>query len=394
MAVDAPANAEAGTAAPVPEAPRATALRDRHLALGARMIPFAGWLMPVQYQGILAEHRAVRDAGGLFDLGHMGQVEVAGADALSFLQAVTTNDVAALAPGAAHYSLLSNEQGGVIDDIIVYRRPLPIESPAFMVVVNASNREKDVDWLRQQRAARPELDVDVEDRSDETGMIAIQGPKVGEIVARLTDADLAPLAPFSWVEAEVAGVPAMVARTGYTGEDGFEFYVPNGRAGELWDALLAAGRGDGLVPVGLGARDTLRLEARMPLYGNELADDIGPLEAGLGWAVKLDKGEFVGRASMARMKETGPPRRTVGFKLRERSGAPRHGHEVRAEGRPVGQVTSGAFSPTLGENIGLALIEREAAGVGRPLEVVIRGRAVPAVQVKLPFYRRPGAGKN
>jgi len=375
-----------------PDQLRETALRDRHVALGARMIPFAGWLMPVQYQGILNEHRAVRTAAGLFDLGHMGQVEVAGPDALVFLQGVTTNDVAALAPGAAQYSMLPNEQGGVVDDIIVYRRPEPAEPPSFMVVVNASNREKDLDWLRRQRQTGPDLDVAIDDASDRTGMIAIQGPWAASIVAELTEDDLSTLPPFHWRAAAVAAVPAMVARTGYTGEDGFEFYVPNERVGDLWDALLAAGRDEGLVPVGLGARDTLRLEARMALYGNELSDEIGPLEAGLGWAVKLDKGPFVGREAIAAMKETGVPRRTVGFKLLERAGSPRHGYEVRVDGRRVGEVTSGALSPTLGENIGLALVEREVAGVGQPLQIVVRDRLVPAIQVKLPFYRRPGAG--
>lgn len=371
---------------------RATALHDRHVALGARMIPFAGWSMPVHYSGILNEHRAVRGAAGLFDLGHMGQVDVRGTDALPFLQAVTTNDVAVLEPGAAQYALLPNEHGGVIDDIIVYRRPEPAAPPSYMVVVNASNREKDVAWLRHQRAAHPEFDVVVDDASAETGMIAIQGPRAEAIVADVTNADLGSLPAFHWRSAEVAGVPTMIARTGYTGEDGFEFYVADVHVGRLWDALLAAGRGHGLLPVGLGARDTLRLEARMPLYGNELADDIGPLEAGLGWAVKLDKGPFPGRDRIAAMKEAGAPRRTVGFRLLDRSGAPRHGFVVRSDGRPVGHVTSGALSPTLNENIGLALVERAAAGVGRPLEVMVRGRAVPAVQVKLPFYRRPSSG--
>ena len=365
-----------------------TPLRERHEALGARLVPFAGWLMPVQYTGILQEHRAVRSAAGLFDLGHMGQVEVSGPDALPFLQQVTTNDVAALEPGRAQYSLLPNERGGVVDDIIVYRRP---SGDGYMVVVNASNAAKDVAWLRQQRAARPGLDATVEDASDRTGMIAIQGPRAAAIVQRLTEVDLSTIDGFHWVEGAVAGVPAKIARTGYTGEDGFEFYTAIDRVGDLWDALLRAGAAEGLVPVGLGARDTLRLEARMPLYGNELADDIGPLEAGLGWAVKLDKGDFVGREAIAAMKESGASRRTVGFKLVERGGAPRAHYEVQVDGRAVGQVTSGAFSPTLGENIGLALVDREVAGVGKPLDVVIRGKPVRAVQVKTPFYRRADA---
>ena len=367
---------------------KVTPLRDRHRALGARMVPFAGWLMPVQYGGILDEHRAVRTAAGLFDLGHMGQVDVSGPDALPFLQYVTTNDVAALDAGQAHYSLLPNERGGLVDDIIVYRRP---SGDGYMVVVNASNAAKDVAWMLARRAERPDLDVQVEDISDEFGMVAIQGPLAETIVQERTDVDLSTLEYFWWIDGVVGGIPTMIARTGYTGEDGFEFYVPIGRVGELWDALLRAGDGHGLVPVGLGARDTLRLEARMSLYGNELGEEINPLEAGLGWAVKLDKGPFVGRDAIAAMRDAGPPRRTVGFKLVERGGSPRAHYEVRQDGRPVGHVTSGAFSPTLGENIGLALVERDAAGVGRPLEVMVRGRPIGATQVKTPFYRRPAA---
>jgi aminomethyltransferase len=376
--------ATAAEDAPLKETP----LRERHVALGARMVPFAGWLMPVQYAGILQEHRAVRSAAGLFDLGHMGQVEIEGPDALPFLQSVTTNDVAALAPGQAQYSLLPNERGGVVDDVIIYRHPV---GDGYMVVVNASNAAKDLAWLRARRAERPDLEVAVEDASDRYGMIAIQGPRAEAIVDRLTDAPLATLGPFRWIDAVVAGIPLKIARTGYTGEDGFEFFPPINRVAELWDALLTAGGEDGLRPIGLGARDTLRLEARMSLYGNELADDVSPLEAGLGWAVRLDKGPFVGREAVAAQKETGPPRRTVGFRLLERGAAARAGHEVRVDGRTVGRVTSGAFSPTLGENIGLALVERDAAGVGRPLDVVVRNRPLPAVQVKTPFYRRSPA---
>ncbi|MEA2531239.1 MAG: aminomethyltransferase, partial [Thermomicrobiales bacterium] len=228
----------------------------------------------------------------------------------------------------------------------------------------------------------------VKDISDRTGMIAIQGPAAERITQVLTDLDLSGMPYWSWHRATVAGAAAMMARTGYTGEDGFEFYTSIDDIGPLWDALMEAGKAEGIVPVGLGARDTLRLEARMPLYGQELADDIGPLEAGLGWAVKLDKGDFVGRDHIAAMKESGPPRRTVGFKLTERGGSPRTHYEVRVEGRPVGEVTSGAMSPTLGENIGLALVETDVAGIGKPLEVVVRDRPVAAVQVKTPFYKR------
>ncbi len=368
---------------------RQTPLADRHVALGARMIPFAGWLMPVQYAGQIAEHKAVRSAAGLFDLGHMGQVEVEGPDALPFLQWVASSDIASIEPGEAIYGMLPNERGGVIDDILVYRRP---DRDGYMVVVNASNRDKDVAHFHAQRDAHPEWDVRVQDVSDDTGMIAIQGPAAPGIVAKLTDDDLDAIGPFRWAQGTIAGTPMMVARTGYTGEDGFEFYTALADAPALWDALLAAGADAGLMPVGLGARDTLRLEARMPLYGNEIGDDISPLEAGLGWAVALDKGPFVGREAIAALKAAGAPRRTVGFRMLERGGAPRHGYPVLVDGRLVGQVTSGAPSPTLGENIGLALIEREAAGVGKPLEIEIRGKTVRAEQVKLPFYRRGAAG--
>jgi aminomethyltransferase len=367
---------------------RETALRSRHEDLGARLIPFAGWLMPVQYSGVIDEHRTVRSAAGLFDLGHMGQVRVTGTDALPYLQLVTTNDVSKLEPGDAQYSLLPNEQGGVIDDIIVYRLP---DEPGYLVVVNAANHAKDVAWMKQQRSSRAELAVDVEDVSDSMGMIAIQGPLASEIVAGLTETDLSGLEPFHAQRATVAGLPVLVARTGYTGEDGFEFYVPQEQTAALWDALISAGAPRGLKPIGLGARDTLRLEARMPLYGNELADDISPIEAGLGWAVKLDKGPFIGREVIAGVKESGPSRKTVGFRLLERAGSARHGYPVELDGRDVGVVTSGAHSPTLGAEIGLALVEADVAGVGKPLDIVIRSRPVMAEQVKLPFYRRARA---
>jgi aminomethyltransferase len=351
------------------------------------MVPFAGWSMPVQYQGILDEHRAVREAAGLFDLGHMGEVDVHGPDALPFLQYITTNDVSKLEPGEAQYSLLPNEQGGVVDDIIIYRRPTA-DPTDFMVVINAANHDKDVAWMQRQRELRWDLDVSVTDISLQTGMIAIQGPRAEQIAQPLTGVDLSTIEYFTWIQATVAGVAAMIARTGYTGEDGFEFYTAIGDISTVWDALMAEGADKGLVPVGLGARDSLRLEARMPLYGNELADDINPLEAGLGWAVKLDKGEFIGRPAIAAMKESGAPRRTVGVELTQRSGAPRSHYEVQVDGRPVGYVTSGMMSPPLGCNIGLALVDRDVAGVGKPLDVIIRGKPVPGIQRKTPFYRR------
>jgi len=363
-----------------------TALLDRHKALGARVVPFAGWEMPVQYEGILAEHRAVRTAAGLFDLGHMGQVDITGPDALAFLQYTTTNDVSTLGPGEAKYGLLPNEQGGVVDDIIVYRNPEGHEG--YMVCVNASNTDRDVAWWQELRDRRPDLDVAVRDVSAELGMIAIQGPHAEAIVKRVTDVPVEDIDYFSWLIGTIAGVEARIARTGYTGEDGFEFYAPIGQIGQIWDALMEAGLQDGIAPIGLGARDTLRLEARMPLYGQELGDDISPYEAGLGWAVSLTKGDFVGREPMEKVKLEGPKRRTVGFTTVGRTGAPRTRNPVAVDGEEIGTVTSGTFSPTLQQNIGLALIARSYAGVGKPLQVIVRGKPVEAVQVKTPFYKR------
>ncbi|HEV2074387.1 MAG TPA: glycine cleavage system aminomethyltransferase GcvT, partial [Thermomicrobiales bacterium] len=354
--------------------------------LGARIIPFAGWEMPVQYEGIIAEHRAVRSRAGLFDLGHMGQFAVAGPDALAFLQYTTTNDLSTLDPGQAKYTLLSNENGGVIDDLIVYRNPEGEDG--YMVVMNASNGDRDVDWWQEMRAKRDDMNVSLQNTSPEIGMIAIQGPHAEEITQKIASIPLGNIDYFAWQNGEIAGVSTKIARTGYTGEDGFEFYASNDEIGAVWDALMDAGKDSNLVPVGLGARDTLRLEARMPLYGQELGDDISPYEAGVGWAVSLDKGDFVGRDRMAQVKEQGPERRTVGFRMTGRGGAPRTHYPVQLDGEEIGEVTSGAMSPTLGENIGLALIKRSAAGVGKPLQVIVRGKPVDAVQVKTPFYKR------
>jgi aminomethyltransferase len=368
----------------VPELKR-TPLAGRHEQLGARMVEFAGWYMPVQYQGIIEEHRTVRNAAGLFDLGHMGQVDVRGPDALAFLQYVATNDVSALEPGQAQYSLLLYQSGGVVDDIIIYRRP---DASGYFVVVNASNLEKDFNWLLQHRQERGDLDVTLTNISGETGMIAIQGPKAVGFLQQLTDADLASVPGFSAINATVDGVSCMVGRTGYTGEDGFEIYCPIEHTAQIWDRLLEVGGPEGLRPIGLGARDTLRLEAKMALYGNELSPGITPLEAGLGWAVKLDKGPFIGSEALALQKAAKVPRRLVGFKMVERGGSPRSHYEVQVDGQPVGFVTSGTASPTLGENIGLALIDRTATGVGKPLDIIIRGKPVRAVQVRTPFYQR------
>lgn len=363
-----------------------TPLTECHVALGGRMVPFAGWNMPVQYEGVIAEHNAVRTAAGLFDLGHMGQFSVTGPDALAFLQYTTTNDLSGLEPGQAKYTLLGNPDGGVIDDLIVYRNPEGEEG--YMVCMNASNSAADSAWWFKQSSEHPEFNVTLEDISPRTGMIAIQGPNAQAIVARITDADLDSIDYFSWANGTVAGVSAKIARTGYTGEDGFEFYTAINDIAAVWDALLEAGKDDGLVPVGLGARDTLRLESRMPLYGQELGMTISPYEAGLGWAVSLTKGDFIGREPMAAVKANKPQRKAVGFKYVGRGGAPRTHYPVAVDGEEIGEVTSGTFSPTLGENIGLALIKSEFAGIGKPLDIIVRGKPVEAVQVKVPFYKR------
>lgn len=349
------------------------------------MIDFAGWYMPVQYSGIIDEHRAVRSSAGLFDLGHMGQVEVTGPDALAYLQYVATNDVAKLQPGQAQYALLLYPTGGVVDDIIIYRRP---SGEGYFVVINAANTAKDVSWLQEQRAKRADLNVNVRDVSGVTGMIAIQGPRAAAIVARVASDNLSDQEYFTSRETNIASVPCLAGRTGYTGEDGWEFYCPIDRIGDVWDALMEAGKPHSLQPIGLGARDTLRLEARMPLYGNEMSEEINPYEAGLGWAVKLDKGDFIGRTALVTAKEQGIARRTVGFKMTERGGAPRAHYDVQVDGQTIGFVTSGTASPSLGENIGLALIDKAHAGIGKPLDIMIRGKPVAAVQVKTPFYKR------
>jgi aminomethyltransferase len=349
------------------------------------MVEFAGWYMPVQFTGIIDEHNAVRHHAGLFDLGHMGQVDIRGDDALSYLQYITTNDVSKLEPGQAQYSMLLLPTGCPIDDIIVYRRP---DGDGFFVVVNAANAERDVAWMREQREKRSDLDVSVEDVSNVTGMIAIQGPQAESILQRITEDELSEVEYFSAIETNVNQVPCMVARTGYTGEDGFEIYCPIDQTLAIWDRLLEVGEEDGVQPIGLGARDTLRLEAKMALYGNELSESITPLEAGLSWAVKLDKGDFIGRDALVKQKEEGVNRRLVGFKMVERGGVPRAHYDVQVDGKNVGFVTSGTSSPTLGENIGLALIDKSYAGVGKPLQIIIRGKAVGAEQIRTPFYKR------
>ncbi len=362
---------------------RRTPLYDAHRAAGARFTEFGGWEMPVQYTGILAEHALVRRSAGLFDVSHMGEIEVRGPGALALCQRVGTNDAAKLAVGRAQYTPWCDPQGGTIDDTILYRTG----EDRYLFCVNASNTETCVAWIREQSAHVP--GVEVIDASDSYALLALQGPRAVEVAARAGAPDLARLERFACATTTVAGVRVLAARTGYTGEDGFELFTPPADAVTLWQALLGVARDDLEVgPVGLGARDTLRLEAGLPLYGHELARDISPLEAGLGWAVKLDKGEFIGRDALLAQKRNGLARRLIGLKLTG-PGIARAGYPVLAAGAPVGKVTSGTKSPTLGIAIALALVASES--LDAPLAVEIRGRAVPAERVALPFYRRAAA---
>ena len=358
-----------------------TALIGVHRALGARLIEFGGWLMPVQYTGILDEHRAVRERAGLFDLSHMGELFVEGDDAGDALAAALVTDPRTLAEGRAQYSMIVAPDGGVIDDLIVYR----LGPERFLVVANAGNAAVVSDELAARLGSwRAVLD----DRSLATSLVAIQGPRAAEVLAPLTDVDLPSLRYYAIAEGQVAGVPALVARTGYTGEDGFEIFVDWARGPEIWEALAKAGEAAGVVPAGLGARDTLRLEAGMPLYGNELDRRTNPFEAGLGRVVKLDKpGDFIGREALARVATAGPAKQLVGMVITGR-GIARHGYPVLDDADRVGVVTSGTHSPTLGKPIAMAYVEPGESEPGTILSVEIREQPVAAEVVPLPFYKR------
>ncbi len=346
-----------------------------------RCIDFGGWDLPVQFYGIQKEHEAVRERAGLFDVSHMGEVMFSGKGTEAFLQKMLTNDVTRLQDGQAQYTLMCYPNGGVVDDLLVYR----IHENLYMLVLNASNIDKDIDWLKQHL---PD-DVLLNNISEQTALIALQGPLAGSIMSKAAGTDaLTELSSFTFVtDVKLYGAEVIISRTGYTGEDGFEIYCPAEQAGEIWKGLLAAGEDDGLIACGLGARDTLRFEAKLPLYGQELSADITPLEAGLGFFVKLDKGDFIGRDILAEQKQNGVPRKLVGIELLDR-GIPRSHYPVFREGRQIGEVTTGTQSPTLKRNLGLALIEASSAELGTPLEVEIRGKQLKAEVVKAPFYKR------
>lgn len=345
------------------------------------MVDFGGWEMPQQYTSIRDEHLAVRKAAGLFDVSHMGRFRITGDATVDFLQRLVTNDVSVLRPGQAQYNLMCNETGGVVDDLVVY-----CSEDGFLAVVNASNREKDLEWMR---AHAPE-GVEIEDRTFELALVAFQGPEA----ERLLPADgLADLAYFGFRRAEVAGVSAVVSRTGYTGEDGFELMVRSENVGQVWDSILEHGREHGVLPAGLGARDAARLEAALRLWGNDMDETVSAYEAGLGWTVKLDKGEFVGRDALAKVKADGPRRQLVGLRMQPGDIA-RHGAAVSAGDRRLGVVTSGTHSFFLGYPIALALVEARSLQVGDRAAVEVRGREAPAEIVKLPFYRGSARSLN
>jgi aminomethyltransferase len=355
-----------------------TPLHNRHVAAGGKIVPFAGFEMPVQYRtGITAEHKAVRETAGLFDVSHMGEFMVRGPGALDLIQRISVNDASKIEVGQAQYSAMCLETGCVIDDLIIYRF-----ADRYMLVVNASNMEKDLAWVLKHAA---DFEVDVEDVSDATGLLALQGPAAREILRPLANIDVDDVKYYRFVEGEVAGVPAVISGTGYTGEDGFELYVGAEHAAALWDALLAKGEGAGLIPAGLGARDSLRLEVGYALYGNDLDEEHTTLESGLGWVTKLDKGDFIGREALAVQKEAGVGRRLVGLRLEGR-GFPRPGYEVLSDGEVVGQLTSGTVSPSLGFGVAMGYVRADLSKADTRLQIDVRGKPMDVVVQRPPFY--------
>jgi aminomethyltransferase len=356
-----------------------TPLYAAHRRAGARIVEFAGWDMPVQYTGVISEHLAVRSRAGLFDVSHMGEIEIRGPDAEAFCQQISANDIARVKVSQAQYNLLLNDRGGVVDDVIFYR----IERDHFMVCVNAANTEKDFRWIREHAAGR----VEIENISERYAQLALQGPASEKILQGLTNLRLADVKSFYFVFGAVGGAHCLVARTGYTGENGFEVYCSGADAEPLWNALLETGAPDGLVPAGLGARDTLRLEKAYPLYGHELDDTTTPLEAGLEWVTKFSKNSFIGRDALVRQKQEGIKRKLVGLELLE-PGIARSEYLLLKDGETIGRVTSGTKSPTLGKSIALAYVAVEESKPDNIVDVEIRGRRTKTKVVSLPFYRR------
>lgn len=357
-----------------------TALTDIHKQLGAKMVPFAGYLMPVQYEGINIEHTAVRNACGVFDVSHMGEFILKGEGALDLIQRITSNDASKLSPGKAQYSYFPNETGGIIDDLIVYH----LEDGHWMLVVNASNIEKDLEWIRKNNINN----VEIIDISDRTSLLAVQGPKATEILEKLTDTDIRSIPYYNFSKGVVAGCTnVVISNTGYTGAGGFELYFDNKHAVKIWNALMDAGKDEGIRPAGLGARDTLRLEMGFCLYGNDIDDTTSPLEAGLGWITKFTK-EFTNSTALKAQKEAGVKNKLAGFEMVDK-GIPRHDYEITdGKGNVIGRVTSGTQSPTLQKAIGMGYVPAELAGEGSEIYIRIRDKELKARVVKLPFIKK------
>lgn len=356
-----------------------TPLNAAHRELGAKMVDFGGWDMPVQYSGIKDEHHAVRNKAGLFDVSHMGEFRIKGKDALSFIQRLITSDVSDATIGQARYGVLCYPHGGIVDDLLVYH----VGEEEYLLIVNAGNIEKDWAWINEQKT---DEDLTIANECDEFGQIAIQGPLALSILQKLTETELEPIPYYSFENGMVSGISCILSRTGYTGEDGFEVYCAAKDAEFLWKEMLKTG-GEDILPCGLGARDTLRFEAKMPLYGHEMTDEINPLETGLGRFIALDKGEFIGREPIAKMKEEGRPRKVVGFEMIGR-GVPRAHYVIEKDGEEVGSVTTGTYSPTFNMSLGLAIVATKKISVDDEIDVIIRNKKVKAKVVKTPFYRR------
>jgi aminomethyltransferase len=357
-----------------------TAFHSIHQRLGAKIVEFAGYEMPVQYHGIIDEHKRVRERVGVFDVSHMGEVEVWGRDALEFVQRITVNDASRLDDGKVQYSAMCYNDGGIVDDLLVYHM-----GDHFMLVINAANITKDVGWMQQHVAG----DVKLKNRSDDISLLAVQGPSSLATLQKLTSADLSTVAYYNFVRHKLAGVDMVISRTGYTGEPGFEIYFPSDVAtGEkVWNAIMDAGKEFGIGPVGLGARDTLRLEMGYCLYGHDIDNSTHPLEAGLGWITRLDKGEFIGRERIVKAKQEGLLRRLVGFTLGEKA-FPRQGYAITSNGSSIGTVTSGTFSPVLDKGIGMGYVRKEYTPAGTPIHLVIRNKEIAATVAPLPFIKK------
>ncbi len=360
---------------------RKTPLYERHVELGGKVVDFAGYKLPVQYAGIIEEHRAVRNEVGIFDVSHMGEFEFRGPQALEAVQKLIANNAAKLKINQVLYTPMCYPDGGVVDDLLVYR----LDEDRFLFVVNAANLEKDWEWVQENTK---EFDAEIENQSPQTGQIALQGPKAQELLQKVYDLDLSQI-KFFWLEKEgkIAGHKCIVSRTGYTGEDGFEIYAPNDAILDIFDAIWVAGKDSNLQPCGLGARDTLRFEAGLPLYGHELSPEINPLEARMSFFVDLEKDDFIGREALLEVKEKGLDRRIAGIEMKDK-GIPRQGYPVEVEGKEVGFVTSGTYSPTLEKNLGIIMVKKEFSQAGSNLDIRIRKRLLQAEVVKLPFYKR------